>query len=63
MAKNIYPFDNYPLLLEELGSPEKVHNLLGEKASILTELQSIGIEIPNGFIVSTAVYPKFIEMK
>lgn len=61
MAKNIYPFDNYPLLLEELGSPEKVHNLLGEKASILTELQSIGIEIPNGFIVSTAVYPKFIE--
>lgn len=61
MSTNIYSFVDYNHLIEELGSPDEVQKILGEKATRLSELNSIGIEIPNGFIISTSVYSKFIE--
>lgn len=61
MSQIIYSFEEFAKLKEELGSIESVRNLIGEKASYLSEAKSIGVNIPLGFIVSSNAYSKFNE--
>ncbi len=51
---------NYVISLDELGKHNV--NVSGGKGANLGELIKIGISVPNGFVVTTSSFDKFIQM-
>ena len=59
--KTTLTFDEIPPLLQDLGSYDAVQSLVGEKAANLARISQKKVKIPQGFVITSQAYEKYLE--
>ncbi|MCB9879221.1 MAG: pyruvate, phosphate dikinase [Planctomycetes bacterium] len=62
-AQQVYDFADYQKALRTAGSADALRGLLGGKGANLAEMNSLGLPIPNGFVITTEACKAYLASK